>query len=130
MAATAATCTNLVTLLDNLVKRTPREAGPATDSEISDFINLFMRRTAGRYNANYSSYTLKHLAERVIGYLFNGSTNYYYVSNEQIKKIMLEAGFGSKNADEQGTNLYFDFAWKPGMEDIVTAYNNVHLYRK
>lgn len=53
------------------------------------------------YNDLASSYKLKHLMEKDIG---------FYVSNGELKGAMLKAGYKPKNVDEQ--NWYFKISKK------------------
>lgn len=106
-------------LMRNPVKTT--ECAAATDEEVRQFIELFME-PASRYNDNYTSYGLKHAAERTIGHLFYGSDNYHYVSNEQFKRVINATGqFLNKPECEGSPNDIYCFRWRPGAMDVLLA---------
>lgn len=98
----------------------------ATDDEVRAFIRIFMIPNYGRRsNRSISSYGLKHVAERTIGYLFHGSDVYAYVSNDQFKRIMHEDEFefkySPKAVDESDVNEYYSFHWAPLADLVLTA---------
>lgn len=95
----------------------PNDARWATDEEVRDFIRMFMRFQIS-YNHNYTSYGLKHIAERTIGFLFHGSSSYSYVSNDQFKRIMSEDEFslfgGKPDRKDSDLNHVYCFRWTTG----------------
>ena len=91
----------------------------ATDEEVVDFINLFMRPARCQNNSS-TSYGLKHIAERAIGYIFHGSSTYCYVSNIQFKSCMRKASnrYVARDVDDDGVNEVYNFRWRKGAMEI------------
>ena len=93
----------------------------ATDEEVLQFINLFME-SVFHYNRTITSYRLKHAAEKTIGYLFYGTHDYHYVSNDQFKRVINErGGFCGKPSCEGSPNDVYAFRWRPGAMDVLVA---------
>lgn len=100
-----------------------QEDGPATDEEVRDFIRIFLR-PACLHNYRFSSYLLKHVAERAIGYIFHGSSNSCYVFHDKLKRIMREPEFASYNPRqcEGKDNEVYKFRFAVGVEGILEAF--------
>ena len=112
-------------IADNPINEQDGSCAHATDEEVRNFIRLFMVPTR-RHNKNYTSYGLKHAAERTIGYIFHGSDCYSYVSNGQFKRIMQEDEFKyrffPKPADAQSVNDHYCFRWNKLAETTMYAF--------
>lgn len=92
------------------------EGACATDDEVRAFIRIFMHPSQTSHLL--SSYSLKHIAERTIGFLFHGSNEYSYVSNEQFKRIMREEEFSYFKPMHKGDNDYYYFKFT-GIADTI-----------
>lgn len=109
------------------IKEQVRDCGAqATDEEVRDFIRIFMRPTITRRNTHHSSYSLKHITENAIGYIFYGSSSYNYVSNDQFKRIMREDEFRDwywpKPLSSAPVNENYCFRWAEGAEHVFAAF--------
>lgn len=116
---------NQVAIIEYVRRRENKPMRDATDEDVEDFINLFMESSSTLYKG-WTSYGLKHIAERVIGHLFYGSTTYAYayVSNAQMKEIMHKHFSGRPDFDGSPNEL-FKFKWKKGIKEILNYYNQM-----
>lgn len=112
-------------IADNPINEQDCSCAHATDEEVRNFIRLFMVPTH-RHNKNYTSYGLKHAAERTIGYIFHGSSSYSYVSNGQFKRIMQEDefkySFRPKRDGDRSPNDIYCFRWNKLAETTMYAF--------
>ena len=104
-------------IVDSVRKYGNRPNQNATDEDVDWFVATFLKKKV-TINDDISSYTLKHLCERMVGrYRYDGKT-YAYTTHDQLKEAMKRAKY-KVSCTPCSKNEYYNFAFVKGADILM-----------